>query len=259
MKNQLVIFLAAIAAFACGATGWVGGPAMETAVLESRYEAKDPGLTADPRSEFWGGLPGVTLDRHIVTGEPMPHLRAEVRSRWTRNHLYFLFVGTYETIRTKPDTDLTAETYRLWMWDCFEAYVDWVDGPPHRYREFQMSPRGEWLDLDIDSTRERIGAGDERYWDSGMAVKARIDGGNKVWVGEMRIPWTAIMSRTPGEGDEIPVNFYRQDGEPGGGQGPGGGRTFMAWQPTGKWNPHFPDKFGTLRLIFPPTRASQSD
>jgi hypothetical protein len=154
--------------------------AVTSTTLESRRAAVDPDLSADPDSAFWNGMPSVALDKHIITGEPMPNLAAEVRSRWTDTNLYFLFVGKFASIRTKPETDLTAETYRLWTWDCFEAYVDNIDDPPHRYRELQMSPRGEWLDLDIDSTRERIGGNDQRLWDSGMNVTARIDEAKKV-------------------------------------------------------------------------------
>lgn len=227
-------------------------PSTTPPTLESRRAAVDPDLGADPDSAFWKGMPSIALDKHIITGEPMPALAAEVRSRWTDRSLYFLFVGKFIAIRTKPETDVTAETYRLWTWDCFEAYVDNIDDPLHRYRELQMSPRGEWLDLDIDSTRERIGGNDERRWNSGMKVRARIDEAKKVWVGEMQVPWTAFMSRAPRAGDLIPANFYRQDGAPRG-RGtavtPGdGGRTFTAWQPTGAWNPHRPEKFGLLKL-----------
>jgi hypothetical protein len=38
------------------------------------------------------------------------------------------------------------------------------------------------------------------------------------------------------------INFYRQDGKM-------PNRDFLAWQPTGVWNPHHPEKFGRLRLV----------
>jgi hypothetical protein len=230
--------------------GAMAQSATTTATLESRRATSDSALTADPDSEFWKGMPAIALDRHIITGDKMPELSAEVRSRWTDKNLYLLFVGKYPARNTKPATDLTTETYRLWLWDCFEAYVDNIDNPPHQYRELQMSPSGEWLDLAIDSTVERAGGHDERFWDSGMKVKARIDDANKMWIGEIQAPWTAFMSRPPKIGDAVRVNFYRQDGagRPANNVGDPG-RTFMAWQPTGAWNPHHPDKFGVLKLV----------
>jgi hypothetical protein len=177
----------------------------------------------------------------------IPHLRAEVRSRWTAKHIYFLFIGPYQTLNLKPSPDIRTETYRLWEWDCFEVYAGADLDHPNRYREFQMSPQGEFLDLDIDSTAERPGHSNERLWDSGMTVKARVDARAKIWYGEMRIPLAAIDRREPKAGDELRVNLFRQDGR-------APGRDFMAWQMTGLWNPHHPENFGTLRLVAAPPR-----
>jgi hypothetical protein len=106
-----------------------------------------------------------------------------------------------------------------------------------------MSPQSEFLDLSIDSTRPRPGWNDERLWDSGMIVKGRIDTDKKVWYGEMRILIPSVDKRTPKAGNEFRINLYRQ-------QAAGEGKRFhfLAWQPTGEWNPHHPEKFGTLRL-----------
>jgi hypothetical protein len=105
-----------------------------------------------------------------------------------------------------------------------------------------MSPQGEFLDLDIDASTPRPGYNGEQLWNSGMRVKARIDEAGKIWCGEMRIPISAIDKRPARVGNELRVNFCRQDGR-------GQDRTFLAWQPTGVWNPHRPAKFGTLKLI----------
>jgi UDP-glucose 4-epimerase len=51
------------------------------------------------------------------------------------------------------------------------------------YTEFQVSPQGEWVDLDIDRSTDppnhNVG------WNSGYKVKARIDQAKKIWYGEM--------------------------------------------------------------------------
>jgi hypothetical protein len=231
---------ALIALIVLGAsTGWT----QESNVCVSVFAANDSPPSADPDSAFWKSISGVVIDKSVL-GEARPKLRAEVRSRWSKANLYFLFIGRYEVLNLKTNPITTAETDRLWLHDCFEAYVRAEVGPTNRYREFQMSPQGEFLDLDIDSSQPRPGYHDERLWNSGFVVKARIDETNHMWCGEMRIPLGSIDSRLPQVGNELRVNFCRQDGA-------GRNRDFLAWQPTGAWTPHRPEKFGTLKLVGP--------
>jgi len=77
-----------------------------------------------------------------------------------------------------------------------------------------------------------------------MSVKSRIDPEKKIWYGEMRIPIASIDKRPPKVGNEMRVNVYRLQSA-----GPGKRIHFLAWQPTGEWNPHRPQKFGALRLV----------
>jgi len=109
------------------------------------------------------------------------------------------------------------------------------------YKEFQVSPQGEFLDLNINSEVTRPGHNDERFWNSGFIVKSRIDSLNMFWHAEIRIPLAAIDNRKPEAGNELRVNVYRL-------QGPSETRDFLAWRPTGIWNPHRPSMFGMLRL-----------
>jgi hypothetical protein len=210
-------------------------------LLLSHQAASDVEPAANPESAFWKDIRGVFIVNSIL-GAPATNLHAEVRSRWTTNNLYFLFIGHYDSLNLKTNADTTSETYRLWLYDCFEVYVGADFVHTNRYRELEMSPQGEFLDLDIDSTKPRPGYGDERYWNSGMKVKARIDEGRKIWCGEMQVPMSAIDERPAQAGNEMQVNFYRQDGKM-------PRRDFLAWQPTGVWNPHHPEKFGRLRLV----------
>jgi hypothetical protein len=215
--------------------------AQDKGVFLSYYAAQDVEPSADPEIPFWKDIQGVIVDKSIL-GPEMPQFRAEVRSRWTEKNVYFLFLGPYQELTLKPNPDTTNETYRLWEKDCFEVYLGADFDHINRYREFQMSPQGEFLDLDIDSSKPHPGYNGEQAWNSGMKVKARIDQVKKVWYGEMQIPIAAVDPREPKPGNEMRINLFRQDGEP-------PHRDFLAWQPTGVWMPHHPEKFGTLRLV----------
>jgi len=215
--------------------------AQDKSVFLSYFADKAVEPTADPDSAFWKGIRGVTIEKSVL-GPVMPEFRAEVRSRWTSEYVYFLFIGPYRKLTLKPDPDIANETYRLWEKDCFEVYLGADFEHTNRYREFQMSPQGEFLDLDIDSTRDKPGFNGEQNWNSGVKVKARIDGEKKIWYGEMRIPIAAVDTRPAKAGNEMRINLYRQDGEV-------PNRDFLGWQPPGVWNPHHPEKFGILRLV----------
>jgi hypothetical protein len=223
------------------------GQSQAPGIFASYHAREDHELTADPESPFWKGVNGVTLDKSILN-EPEPALRSEAKSRWTADSLYFLFFGPYETLHLRPDPDTAHETYKLWMWDVFELYLGANFENINLYGEFQISPQSEFLDLGIDAPKARPGWNDERLWDSGMKVKSRIDAERKIWYGEMRIPIAAIDKRPPVAGNEMRVNVYRLQSK-----GEGKGRPhFLAWQPTGEWNPHRPQQFGVLKLVGSP-------
>jgi hypothetical protein len=96
-------------------------PAQDKAVFLSYYSDKDVGPTADPDSPFWKGIRGVFIEKSVL-GPDMPQFRAEVRSRWTKDHVYFLFIAPYEKLTLNANPDSQNETYRLWEKDCFEWF-----------------------------------------------------------------------------------------------------------------------------------------
>jgi hypothetical protein len=218
----------------------------QPAVFPSYQAVKDHELNPDPDSEFWRAAESVVLDQSIL-GEPDAGVRSEARSRWTKDNLYFLFWGPYDVLHLKPDPDTQHETYKLWFFDDFELYLGSNFDNINLYGEFQISPQSEFLDMAIDATREKPGWNDERLWDSGMTVKSRIDQARKIWYGEMRIPIAAIDKRPAAVGNEFRVNVYRLQAA-----GEGLKIHFLAWQPTGEWNPHRPKKFGILKLTSKP-------
>ncbi|MBI1789423.1 MAG: carbohydrate-binding family 9-like protein [Acidobacteria bacterium] len=207
-------------------------------VIFSRRIQQDFALTADPHSGAWKGVPGIFAENG-PKGEPVPGHRTEIRSRWSAKNLYVLFVCPYQQLYLKPDPSTTAETNRLWNWDVAEIFAGADFQNITRYREFQVSPQGEWVDLDIDRVTPQPEGG--WRWNSGFEVKARIDSQEKIWYGEFRIPLASIDPRPPKPGNLLRINFYRI-------QGPPDAKRHIAWQPTGQNSYHVPEAFGRLRL-----------
>jgi len=219
---------------ACAALVLADGPG----VIESHHAAADFPLTADPDAAPWKGVAGIFMENG-PKGEAHPDHRTEVRSRWTSDNVYFLFICPYQELHLHPNPQVTSETNKLWDWDVAEVFVGWEFQRPHRYKEFEMSPQGEWVDLDIDRDHPLPEGG--WLWNSGFEVKARIDPEKKIWYGEMRIPMKSIDTRPPAAGIEMRINFYRC-------QGAGAHRVYIAWQPTHAATFHVPEAFGRMRL-----------
>jgi hypothetical protein len=207
------------------------------AVLESAYSPREFELNPDPASDEWAKAPRVTADRDYL-GQPIPGPATEIRSRWTTAHLYLLYICPYDELNLKPQPTTSQETPRLWNWDVAEAFIGSDFDHIGRYKEFQVSPQSEWVDLEIDRVNPKSQG---TNWNSGMTVKARIDTQARIWYGVMRIPFAAIDARTPEKGRELRIGLYRIAGvEP--------NKRFYAWRPTGRTTFHEPKAFGTLRL-----------
>lgn len=207
-------------------------------VIESTRLDGDVELTADPLAPHWRDARPVTIDLDYLA-QPIAGAPTVVRSRWSAAHLYLLYECPYDALNLRPNPDTAAETPQLWNHDVAEAFIGSDFERIGRYKEFQVSPQGEWVDLDID--RDNPGAQQGMRWNSGYAVKARIDPARKTWYGEMRIPFTSIDPRTPEPGRELRIGLYRIAGA-------APSKAFYAWSPTGARNFHVPAAFGRLVL-----------
>jgi hypothetical protein len=217
----------------------VAAMAAEPAVFESVQATQDVALSLDPTSAFWRGGSTIYMEKDSF-GKPVPGYRTEVRTRWTKNNLYFLFICPYEQLHLKPEPKTDQETNELWNWDVAEAFIGSDFDHIKRYKEFEISPQGEWVDLDIDL--EKPHHEDGWNWNSGFELKARIDEKEHVWYGAMKIPFSAIDSRSPAPGNTLRLNLFR-------GQGPPSNLHEITWQAPMSKSFHVPARFGLLKLV----------
>jgi hypothetical protein len=207
-------------------------------VAESKRAPVDEAPDTDPRSQFWRSAPSIIADRDSF-GKVVPGHRTEVRSRWTKQNLYFLFICPYEQLNLKPDPKTDIETNQLWNWDVAEVFIGSDYRNVRKYKEFEVSPRSEWVDLDIDLNSPHHEDG--WRWNSGFKVAARIDQSAKTWYACMRIPYSSVDVKPLAPGNVLRVNFYRA-------QGSRSEHKAIAWQPTHQASYHVPDAFGSLKL-----------
>jgi hypothetical protein len=219
----------------------VGFPALASgqAVIESMFAKQDAPLKLDPASPFWSGAHAVSMEKDPF-GKDVPGYHTEVRSRWTKGNLYFLFTCPYEQLHLKPEPDIRHETNQLWNWDVAEVFIGADFADIKRYKEFEVSPQGEWIDLDInlhDPHHE-----DGWKWNSGFEASARIDPQKHVWYAAMRIPLAAIDARPPARGNTLRLNLFRS-------QGPPDQLHEITWQPPMSKSFHVPEHFGLINLV----------
>ncbi len=203
-----------------------------------RRAMSDFALTADPGSTQWRKIKPIAAAVDPF-GKPAGANAFEFRVQWTGQNLYFLFSCPYTALNLKPDPSQTEETNKLWDWDVTEIFIGSNFENINQYKELQVSPQGEWVDLDIDRKNPQPAGGWK--WDSGMKVKARIDETKKIWYGEMKIPLQSLDSRPARIGNEMRINVYRLSGV-------APSRISTMWVPTNVRSHHTPEAFGRIVL-----------
>jgi hypothetical protein len=234
----LILLLVAVGAPAPWAQSAGGSQSTDDAEMRSYRASADFALTADPRAPSWKSVQGVEFEQGR-NGEPIPGHHTEVRSRWTDSNLYLLFICRYEDLYLKPGAPARGETSALWDWDVAEAFIGWDFERINLYKEFEVSPRSEWIDLAIEY--HPVGNNNvDASWNSGFTNRTRIDKRHKTWYAEMRIPLASIASWKPDVGRALRINLFRiQGSKP---------RKLLCWRPVYSESFHQPKAFGKLVL-----------
>ena len=112
---------------------------------------KSPGsLSADPQSSMWQKVKSVSMIKDCSKNVDYPDLKTEIRGFWSNTDLYLLFVCPYRSLNVFLPAQNTQPRRGLWDRDVVEMFLgdDW-DNIRH-YREYEIAPTGDWIDLAID-------------------------------------------------------------------------------------------------------------
>jgi Carbohydrate family 9 binding domain-like len=210
----------------------------EKPVIESVHAEHDAALNTNPASPFWRDARQIYAEVD-TGGHILPEYRTEIRTRWTTNNIYFLFICPYKSLYLNSVPDTMHETNGLWNWNVGEVFIGSDFTNIQRYKEFEVSPQNEWVDLDIDLKKPHHEDG--WLWNSGFEHSARIDSVKHIWYMAMKIPFTAVDTRRPAPGTTFRVNLFRTEGSP-------QDSKEIMWQPVMGKTFHVPERFGLLRL-----------
>jgi alpha-galactosidase len=192
-------------------------------------------LNAARPAAAWSAATPVRFCSDWQGKNPAPDRETTVRALWFSETLYLRFECRYRELNLFTDSDPDGRRDQLWDRDVAEAFLQPDPAHPHAYKEFEVSPNGMWIDLDI-------APGVKPNLNSGMTRSVFLDEKAHAWSAELAIP---IRSLT-GKFDPMAiwrVNFFRVEGK----QEP---RGYYAWQPTHTPQPNFhvPEAFGRMRF-----------
>jgi len=208
------------------------------------YRIAEPLDTAGfPSESAWGKSSPVVFNSDWQGKNADPQRQTEVRLLWSSETLFLQFRARYRTISVFLDAEPSGRRDQLWDRDVVEVFIQPDASEPHRYKEFEVSPNGFWIDLDI-------APGAKRDLQSNLRRRVSLDEQSHTWTAELAIPTKSISPHAvPQSGWK--VNFYRCEGaeEP---------RFYSAWRPTHTAQPNFhvPEAFGSLVFAPSPTKES---
>ena len=186
-----------------------------------------------PTASSWERAGPLRFDADWQGKNEDPARGTEVRLLWTTQSLFLRFRAKYRTITVFPDAERNGRRDQLWDRDVAEAFLQPEGSPLRRYKEFEVSPNGFWIDLDI-------APGEKQDLKSGLRRRVVREEAQKIWIAELEIPMKCLVARFD-PAATWRVNFYRVEGaeEP---------RFYAAWRPTGTAVPNFhvPEAFGEL-------------
>jgi hypothetical protein len=146
-----------------------------------------------------------------------PERETEARLLWTPETLFLRFRAKYRDITVFPDSDPDGRRDKLWDRDVAEVFLQPDPSQLRRYKEFEVSPNGFWIDLNI-------GPGQKHDLKSGLRRRVVLKEAAKTWIAELALPMNGLVEHFDPEAT-WKVNFYRVEGavEP---------RFYSSWRPT---------------------------
>lgn len=195
---------------------------------EIDVDAKNP-------AKEWHKASPVTFCADWRGKNPDPQRQTTVRVLWSSRTLYLRYECRYRELYLFPDSDPNGRRDHLWDRDVAEAFLQPDPSKARYYKEFEVSPNGFWIDLDISP--EPL-----RDLKSGLRHSVWLNEKDHIWTAEMAIPLKSLVEHFDPK-SEWHANFYRIEGqkEP---------RFYSAWRPTNSPEPNFhvPSAFGRLQF-----------
>jgi len=208
---------------------------LQPKVAVAQHVSEEVRLDTQQPSAAWEQAIPLVFSADWRGQNPEPDRETRVRLLWSSRHLYMRFECRYRELTVFPDSDANGRRDHLWDRDVAEAFLQPDSAHPRFYKEFEVSPNGMWIDLDISPK----GLADLK---SGLQRSVAIDDQQSVWTAELAIHLRSVADPFDPH-QPWRANFYRVEG-------PQEPRSYLAWSPTHTKQPNFhvPEAFGFLQF-----------
>ena len=186
-----------------------------------------------PREIAWESAAPARFCHDWQGKNPDAERETQVRALWSPEFLYLRFAAKYRSIFTFPDHHQRRN--ELWTRDVAEVFLQPAGESGHFYKEIEVSPNGDWLDLNIV-------AGEDSDLNCSMKTRVVIRASEKIWIADVALPMSCLINQFDPK-QTWRVNFFRVEGA-------GSDRFYSSWRPTNTAQPNFhvPEVFGDLRF-----------
>jgi hypothetical protein len=184
----------------------------------------------------WAKARPVYVECETKSYQARPDISTEVRALWSDRYLYLCYTCPFTQLTEFRPPYSDKKRIGLWDRDVVEAFIGAPPDKQNVYKEFQVAPTGEKLDLSLELPQRDFA------WNSGFEAAVAVDEPAKVWRAEWRIPLAAVSAVPPKSGTVWRINLFRCDYAH---------QAFLAWNPTLSDTFHTPEKFGGLEFIDP--------
>src|SRR5579862_8838002 len=106
-------------------------------------------LDAANPSRDWAKARPISFRADWQGKNPDPERETTVRILWSESALFLRFECRYRELCLFDDSEPSGRRDQLWDRDVIEAFLQPDPSRPKFYREFEVSPNGLWVDLDI--------------------------------------------------------------------------------------------------------------
>jgi hypothetical protein len=187
-----------------------------------------------PAGSAWKAAQQVTFCSDWRAENPDPMRETSVQLLWSPDCLFIRFHCRYRDLHVYDGSACRRD--QLWLKDVAEVFIQRETEELRRYREFEISPNGDWLDLDI-------APGSKTILFCNLKSRVVLNSEHHTWTADMAIPMNCLtMAWDPAETWRL--NFFRIEGrDP--------DRFYSSWIPTFTPQPNFhvPEVFGALKFV----------
>ncbi|MBZ5535499.1 MAG: carbohydrate-binding family 9-like protein [Acidobacteriia bacterium] len=207
-------------------------------VYECRWAEEGPPLTADLGTEFWEAAQWQAISTQWNGEAVDPQWETSFAARWTEDFLYFGFHSRFQNLTMVDRPLVQTRTPSLWdKEDVVEIFIAPDLKRPNRYKEFELSPSAQWIEIDLDWDRNLKNFN----WAAGMESRSTVNMVRRQWQAEFRVPLGSLEMKGVAAGTCVALNAYRVELR---------SCLYLAWNPTMTPKPdfHVPQRFGQMFL-----------